>query len=312
MHGERYLIAQNHGEPGVTERNSFDIEHIRERLRFMRQALEAPETSLLKAARENRLPDEIPLPPEQERRQEDAEEPLSVEARIAAEIVAFSVAVDLEKTAFELRELPRRAERLLGYVSKAAMRKLVERRWARRASLTRLGELLRRGDMLCGLLTDERDFLLAKRKSFEGGLVQFIDHRQEIVERTLAADANADGPQAASAVEDFIRATEGLVQTLNRRLADCNALLHKLALDTENLLILCRVVIEVDQARGKLDIGADEFPHLGSALERFRSGMLIGPDLERLRQDIDGRFFGRFAGHGAHTAGVEPPVAGQA
>jgi hypothetical protein len=297
----------------VADKKPFEtaIEEITARLEALRAALDGPEAMLAQAARDLRLPDKAKLAAEDARRQADAAERAAVEELLAAQIAAFADRLEDEKRAFEDREMPSRLERFLGYFSRSATRKLVERRWARRGSLDRLQDLLRRADRLSGLLTEERQSLLGKRKSCEGELMQFVDHRPEVMEGMGEHQGAEEQLQAVTLVEDFIRLSNELVQMLNGRVAVCNALLHKLAVDVEDLLILYRVVIEVEGERQGLDVDAQGFTHLGAALDRFRSGMLIGRDLERLRQATDIHFSRWFPAYGPQTAAAEPPAAGE-
>jgi hypothetical protein len=301
----RYLVAKERQRAsGVAEKRSFEtaMEDIGARLEALRAALAAPEAMLAQATRDLRLPGDVEVAAEQARQQSDTGEGAIVEELLAAQIAAFADDLDEEKRAFEERDVPSRPERLLGYFSRSATRRLLERRWSRRGSLGRLDDLLRRADRLSGLLSEERRLLLARRKSLESALAQFVDHRPEVMERMgdhQSADARL---QAVTAVEDFIHLSNGLVQMLNRRISICNALLHKLTVDIEDLLILYRVVIELDGERQGLDLTAQGLTHLDPSLDRFRRGMLIGRDLERLRQATDARFFSWFPAYGPQVA----------
>ncbi|TDK39061.1 hypothetical protein E2F50_02695 [Rhizobium deserti] len=288
----------------MADRKSFEtaVGEVGAKLEALRSALAASETMVIQAARDRQLPDKAALAAEQARQGADADERDAAEQSLAALISAFADRLEEEKRAFEDREVPSRAERLLGYFSRSTTRRLLERRWVRRNSLDRLTDLLRRADRLAGVLSEERRLLLAKHKSLESALAQFVDHRPEVMERLGDYQSAGERLQAVTAVEDFIRLSNALVRMLNRRVAVCNALLHKLTVDVEDLLILYRVVIEVDGKRQGLALDAQGFMHLDASLDRFRRGMLIGRDLERLREATETRFFSWFPTYGPQVA----------
>jgi hypothetical protein len=292
-------------ECGMAEAGPFDqeIERIGGGLIAMRAALDTPAAILHKAAHEQRLGDDEML--ETARQAAEVEERQALEASLASGIAALSEAIERHKIAFDERELPTRFERWLGYLSRPTMQKLVARRWTRVAGLDGAGELLRRADVLCGLLTEERQSLLDRRKSLESDLAQVIDHRAEILQTLSGPDTPAD-VEAVNGVERWVALFAALVRRLNDRIATCNVLLHKLSVDTEDLLILYRVLIDVEGQHDHSHVDATHFPHLGDALQRFHDGTLIGRDLERLKQKTNAAFADRFAARPADVAPAEP------
>ncbi len=270
---------------------------ISRQMSVMWAALEPSRRLLLQTVQQRRLPDEESLTAETERQRSDARHWHRTEAAIAAEITTLAAAAAHHKLAFDRRDQPSGVERLIGHVSRAGMRRMTDRRWARLDSFDRLGAMMRQADALHGLLTAARERLREERRLCESDLVDIAQHRPALV-RSLEPGADAAShADAVGAVEDAIRLFGALTKALNAKASACNILIHKLGVETEEILILYRVLADVSGETKAAQQELARLVHLSDAANRFSAGRLIGVELDRLRDQADGRFYAMFPKH---------------
>ncbi|WP_105374038.1 hypothetical protein [Neorhizobium huautlense] len=283
-----------------------EIERIAEIFTVWREAQQPLAAMLDKVAREGRLPDDAELEGEADRLRREASERRAAETALARLVAKQAAAISIRKAQFDSRELPTRLERAIGFVSRSAMLQRQRRRWESRTPLTQLGELLRRADMLAGLVESERDLLLSRRRESENDLVTFVDHRTEIIEKLRGEDGEAmTAVEATRRTEHCVEIFQTFVNGLNTSAAACNVLLHKLGADTEDLLILYQIVFNAVRRHGDENLKPDAFPNLASQMKRFSDGMLTVHGLDRRRNLADQAFAERFPAEAAAEAAVE-------
>lgn len=281
-----------------------EIERIGGVLAAMRDALGPACILLAETARGLILPDEEDLAAEAERLAAEMPERQAIEAAMARLVADLATEIDVSAREFDNRDLPTRLETLIGYMSRAAKYRRQQARWRSPAPLNRLAELLRRADRLAGLVKSERNFLIGQRRDSEGDLVTLIDHRPEIIDKLRGDDGTAmTGLDIIGRTEPAIKVFQDFVAGLNARVGTCNILLHKLITDTENLLILYRMVADASR-QGDAGLKPELFPHLVPEIERFSNGMLTLHGLDRRRYRADQAFAERFpAGEAADAGG---------
>ncbi len=279
-----------------------EIERIGGLLTGTREALGEAGVLLSEMARDFNLPDEERLAAQADRLAAGMPERQAVEAAMARLVANLSDEIGICARQFDDREVPTRFETLIGYVSRAARHRRQQARWRSPAPLDRLGELLRRADLLAGLIRRERDFLIGQRRESEGDLITFVDHRPEMAEKLRGEDGAAmTGMEVIGRTEPAIKIFQDFVTGLNAKAGTCNILLHKLMADTENLLILYRVVADAG-GRGDAGLTPELYPHLVPEIERFTSGMLTLHGLDRRRDRSDQAFAERFPAEAAGEA----------
>lgn len=279
-----------------------EIERIGGLLTGMREALGEVGALLAETARDFNLPDEERLAAQADRLTAAMPERQAIEAAMARLVANLSDEIGICARQFDDREVPTRFETLIGYVSGAARHRRQQARWRSPAPLDRLGELLRRADLLAGLIRRERDFLIGQRRESEGDLITFVDHRPEMAEKLRGGDGAAmTGMEVIGRTEPAIKVFQDFVTGLNAKAGNCNILLHKLMADTENLLILYRVVADAG-GRGDAGLKPGLYPHLVPEIERFTSGMLTLHGLDRRRDRADQAFAERFPAEAAGEA----------
>jgi hypothetical protein len=242
-----------------------------------------------------RLPEDEVLSKEAERQTTDDRRWRKLEAAFAAEVARFAEAAQRHKLAFDRRDQPNGLERLIGHISRGRQRRLTEGRWRRLDSFDELGRMMRKADALYGLLTVIRQRLQDERRGCEGDLARLAQYRPD-----LLPPEDEDATAFAEAV-DQVEASLGLFGALptafNGRIASCNALLHKLMVETEEVLILYRVLADGSGQGATAEAELSRLVHLSEADQRFRDGRLIGRELDRLREDADAGFFRLFPRH---------------
>lgn len=279
-----------------------EIERIGGLLAAMRNALGPVSSLLAETSRDLVLPDEERLAVEAGRLTAEVPERQAVEGAIARLVARLAAEIGICAEEFDHREVPTRFETLIGYVSGAAKYRRQQARWRSPVPLNRLAELLRRADLLAGLVRQERDVLVGQRKESEGDLVTLIDHRPEIIEKLRGEDdAAMTGLDVIGRTEPAIKVFQDFVAGLNARVGTCNILLHKLITDTENLLILYRMVADAS-GHGDAGLKPELFPHLAPEVERFSSGLLTLHGLDRRRHRADQAFAERFPAEAAGEA----------
>ncbi|CAN7410966.1 hypothetical protein [Neorhizobium sp. LjRoot104] len=271
-----------------------EIERIGGVLAAMRDALGPACILLAETARGLILPDEESLAAEAARLAAEMPERQAIEAVIARLVADLAAEIDVSARDFDNRDLPTRLETLIGYISGAAKHRRQQARWRSPAPLNRLAELLRRADLLAGLVRSERDFLIGRRRESEGDLVTLIDHRPEIIEKLRGEDGTAmTGLDVVGRTEPAIKVFQDFVAGLNARVGTCNTLLHKLVTDTENLLVLYRMVADASR-QGDAGLKPELFPHLAPEVERYSTDMLTLHGLDHRRSRADQAFAERF------------------
>jgi hypothetical protein len=283
------------------------LEEIGRQLRAGWASIEQSRVLLARAVQTRRLPNETELAGEEERQRVDARLWRKTEAALAGEVLGLAQAIARHKLAFDRRDQPNRMERLLGQFSRSRMRRLTTRRWARLESFDALGTMMRHADALHGLLTAARERLQEERRHCESDLVELARHRGEMLRPLVDDPSAASRAEAVGLVEDGLRLYGALAKTLNRRVARCNTLLHKLAVETEEVLILYRVLADVSGQGSVAQTELRRLPHLREVEERFSSGRLIGADLDPLRERADAEFHAAFSEHAPSPAAAELP-----
>jgi hypothetical protein len=251
-----------------------------------------------------RLPQEDALSAEAERQTVETRRWRLVEAALAAEVARFAEAARRHKLAFDRRDQPNRMELLIGQFSRARQRRMTDRRWLRLDSFDQLGRMLRHADALYGLLAATRLRLQEERHACEGDLARLAQYRPDLL--PPPDDDAAAFADAVEQVEESLALFGALPQAFNARIASCNALSHKLVVETEEVLILYRVLADVSGQGTAAEAELSRLVHLSDADVRFRNGRLIGRDLDRLREGADAAFFRLFPRHAPPDIRLEP------
>ncbi|MBW6423078.1 hypothetical protein KX729_16590 [Rhizobium sp. XQZ8] len=272
----------------------------------MREAAKPVLKLLAETADKSLLPDEDRLAAEDERHADEVLERRAVEVALARLVSRLADDIALRKREFDEREQPTRGERLIGYLSRAAMRSRIEARAASPAALAHIEKLLGRGDALAGLLEGERSALIKERKEGEVDLGTLIDHRSDMIQDLRGEDASAmTGVEASAKVERAVSVFNRFVTELNAQIVACNILRHKLLTDMEDLLILYQVVFAALRRNGSVSFDRERFPHLSAEIDRFAQGMLTIQGLAARRQKANLAFEERFPELKAATSGEE-------
>ncbi len=287
------MVHKGSANTGFNQRH----EEIGRQIAAMWSSLGASRTLLSQTIQDRRLPQEEVLDAERERQRSDAHSWRRVAEALAAEMIALADAVQGHRAALDRRDQPSGMERLLGRFSPASQRRLTRRRWERLSSLDSLGRLSRQADALYGLLTTTRQRLQDERRRSESDLVLLAQYRSDLLEHLESAPDAAGRAEAVGTVEDAMRLFGNLAKTMNARVALCSIFLHKLSVETEELLIVYRVVADLYREQPAAETDLSRLAYLEDACDRFRSGRLIGADLDRLRAHADAAFFGAFPAH---------------
>jgi hypothetical protein len=275
------------------------------RLAAMREDLQPPAGVLREVAGDMQLTSAEVLVLEEFRLKEWVSERPGVEETLAQMITALASEIDAVRSEFDNREAPTSGEKLVGYLSKPAMRRRQVARWRSPVPRNRLAELVKRADGLFGLLSEERGYLADQRKESEGNLVRFISHRTEMIARLRGEDGQAMSRlEAIRQTERFVGVFQMLVDALNAGLRTCNILLHKLGADLEDLLVLYKIVSDESGRDQVVTLTVGGFPHIGDAISRFSSDKLLVHDIERRKQVANLTFFERFEGPPEHVSEV--------
>lgn len=314
------------------------VQRIEAVLETMREALAPMAAMLSDAVRDRVIPHGDRLSAELASIHEDGVERQAVDREMALVVARQAAAIGIRKAEFDQREQPTRLERAIGLFSRKAVLTRQRARWQSPGPLTHLLELLRRADILVGIVRKERGALLLQRREREEDLSAYIARRAEVVEglRNPAGQEGQAGkpvpksppantppaspPLAAKPLssveavrrsEEFLNVVETFIGRLNERVTVYNVLLHKLLADTDDLLILYRVQFDTVRVHGSQDLKAEAFPHLGAELGRYVSGMLTVHGLDARRQRADEAFAEKFPAEAAGEAAAEArPVRG--
>lgn len=297
----------------MAETQAFDseMERIGDALVAMREAFEPPASMLAEAVESLILPEEAKLAIEAERFKASGPGRQAVEAALAHLVAGLAAEIEFRACEFDMREVPTRFEKLIGLVSRSAMRRRQLARSRRSVSLDHLAELLRRADRLAALVRAERVTLLAQRSKGEADLKAFIDHRPDIIEKLHGENGEAmTGVEAARRTEHFVAVFQTFIDGLNAGVGTCNVLMHKLLIDVEDLLILYQVFSEVVSRYGDKDLRPEDFPNLFPEIERFSKGMLSVHGLDRRRDLANEAFAERFPAEAVRQAAAVAHPAG--
>ncbi len=271
----------------------------------MREALQPVMQMLHGAAEDAVLPDDETLQREEARLEAEIVERRKAETTLARLTYEMSRQIARRKTEFEEREEPSRSDRLIGLFSRSMMQRRLEARASSPSLLLHLEELLRRGDLLAGMIREERELLVMERRRTESCLVTFIDHRPEMIQALKGETGEAMTTlEATRRVQRTLATFEGFVGEINHRIGTCDVLLHKISADMEDVLILYQVVFEASRRDGSEPLAVERFPSLQQETDRFMRGMLTIHGLNGRRERADAVFAAHFPG----VVPAEPPV----
>ncbi len=94
--------------------------------------------------------------------------------------------------------------------------------------------------------------------------------------------------------ERFIGMFQTFVDRLNGRIAGCNALIRKLAVDTEERLVIYQAQVDTDRPGMKARIKPELFPNIAASIALFEKGMLVPQDLVQRKSRADQDFARKF------------------
>lgn len=182
------------------------------------------------------------------------------------------------------------------FTSKAARERQRIGERQRRANPAVIAQLLGEAEFLSGVLEEETAWLRQVRKQGEVDLLLLFDHRPALREALPEAalrhrnESRSDGRmRRVLIVEKALSIFEAALEDLSRALRLVDILRHKVAMDTEELLTLHRVIIATaGVADDGTSITVDRFPHLGGGIGRMGCDRLIGRSLPALRDKVDG------------------------
>lgn len=223
----------------------------------------------------------------------------SAYAELASHVARIGAAVDDERAIFGSREKPLSSDVLLGFFSKKAMRRRIERRAARTGAVERLRTVLGRADRLAGLIEAHRQAVTGQRTLAEDALAALAKLKgPEEVQAFKTEDHGVDikvmGQARGPAFESVIGLIDPVARAFNGGVRDLNLLLQKLGLDIENLLDLYSVLLSFDRERDAHLLSPEAYPHLAQPVWRLGNGLLPGARLDRSRQRTDLAFAKRF------------------
>lgn len=222
----------------------------------------------------------------------------SAYGELASHVARIGTAVDDERTIFGSREKPLSSDVLIGFFSKKAMRRRIERRAARTGAPERLRTVLGRADRLAGLIEIHRQAVTGQRTSAEDAMTALATRHQppEGAQAFGAEDDVAGTYRRANvlAFESVIGLIDPVARAFNGGVRDLNLLLQKLSLDIENLLDLYSVLLSFDREREAHWLSPEAYPHLAQPVWRLGNGLLPGARLDRSRQRTDSAFAKRF------------------
>lgn len=220
----------------------------------------------------------------------------SVYTDLASHVAGIGASVDEQRAIFNKRENPLTSDLFLGFFSRKAMRKRIEKRAARANGIERLRTTLGRADRLAGLIETHRQAVIGQRIAAEDALAMLAAFKPTDV-AGISAD-HGKGDEGASGHGQAFESVVGLVDPVSRAfnsgVRDLNLLLQKLGLDIENLLDLYSILLSFDREREAHGLLPDAYPHLTQSVWRLGNGLLPGARLERSRKRTDVAFAKRF------------------
>jgi hypothetical protein len=211
---------------------------------------------------------------------------LAVHNRLAQAVVGISAAIEEERAVFERREVPLRSDILLGFLSKRAMRRRMERRALRSGCVERLRTALGRADRLAGRIDAQRQSVMAQRMTAET-LLGGIPGRRDAARENVAA--------AGDLQLHAVTLIATVVDALNLAVRDLTLLLQKLIFDVEGLLDQYSVRLSFRRDRQAHVLTAEAYPYFCKSVGRLASDILPGARLADGRRKIDFAFAERFA-----------------
>lgn len=221
----------------------------------------------------------------------------SAYGELASHVARIGTAVDDERTIFGSREKPLSSDVFLGFFSKKAMRRRIERRAARTGAPERLRTVLGRADRLAGLIEIHRQAVTGQRTSAEDAMTALAARQRPEGAQAFGAEddvAETDRRANVLAFESVIGLIDPVARAFNGGVRDLNLLLQKLSLDIENLLDLYSVLLSFDREREAHWLSPEAYPHLAQPVWRLGNGLLPGARLNRSRQRTDLAFAKRF------------------
>ncbi|AYD01779.1 hypothetical protein [Neorhizobium sp. NCHU2750] len=210
----------------------------------------------------------------------------SVHDRLALVVSGIAATIEKERLNFDRREVPLRSDALIGFWSKKAMRRRIERRALMAGDIERLKTSLGRADRLAGRIATQRRNVMAQRAMAEALL--------DAIPRTRGGPDQMEGAGAGGVVQVATLAAS-VVDTLNLGVRDLTLLLHKLTFDVERLLDHYAVLLSFRRDRDAHQLMADTYPYFGDAVARLAKDVLPGARLADSRRGIDLAFAERFS-----------------
>lgn len=95
--------------------------------------------------------------------------------------------------------------------------------------------------------------------------------------------------------ERFIGIFQLLVDSLNTQIGQCNTLMRKLMIDTEERLLIYQAQVDTDIPGSKVQISSALFPDIADAIVLFERDMLLPQEIEHRKRAADAQFVKRFA-----------------
>ena len=94
--------------------------------------------------------------------------------------------------------------------------------------------------------------------------------------------------------ERFIGIFQLLVDGLNTEIGQCNTLMRKLMIDTEERLLIYQAQVDTDIPGSKVKISSELFPSIADAIVLFERDMLLPQEIEHRKRTADAQFGKRF------------------
>jgi hypothetical protein len=141
-----------------------------------------------------------------------------------------------------------------------------------------------------------------------GGKAQW--DRMEEERRELKAEAARLSAQEREMREEsqrrerFTIMFQSFADSLNGGIAACNVLSRKLAIDTEERLVIYQAQVDTDRPEARARIRPELFANIAGPISLFEKGMLVPQDLERRKGHADREFGKRFPAYAEQHAGA--------
>lgn len=264
------------------------VEAVRQALATSRQETLAAASLFADAAATRSLP-EATLIEDEESRQQVTLHHLAATEQLMAEMVArLSDAVAEMVPLIDAPPPPKGLRRIIGLAFRRSEGSRTPFLAGQRTIQGHFRELLRRYDILAGLLKTSVEPWREARHAIEAKLADLIDHRAEMVAAVTAL--GQPGYVAARDVERLISAGEGLVSFCNGRVAALTVLGQRLAFDIEAAFNMRALMGARALPPGPAGEEVGRLPYLSEVLGRLARGRLLLHDIDRRRQVTDQAF----------------------